>query len=77
MLLLDQAATVSWVEGMLKQPDGKLVPDSKSKEFESVRLALRFVMEAMNEGSRPTALIDTDSTTLHQADIESMYASLK
>jgi hypothetical protein len=77
MLLLDQAAKVSWVEGMLTQPNRKLLPNSKSKDFESVRNALRFIMETLNEGSRPSALIYTDGATLHQADIENMYAKIK
>ena len=76
-LLLDQPATVSWVEGVVKQPDGKMLPNSKSKDFESVRLALRFIMETMNEHHRPNALIYADNITLHEAAIKGMYAVIK
>jgi hypothetical protein len=77
MLLLDQPAAVSWVDGMRKEPSGKLVPNSKSENFESVRLGLQFVMETLSGNCRETALIHTDDVTLHQADIKNMYASLK
>jgi hypothetical protein len=77
MLLLDQPAKVSWAEGMLKQADGKLLPNSKTKEFETVRSAVRFIMEAMNEGSKIIAVIDTDGARLHLADIENIYAQIK
>jgi hypothetical protein len=79
-LLLDQPARVSWVEmgQMLTQSSGsKLVPDSRHKDFESVRIALRFIMETMNKGSQPSAQIHTDGATLYQADIEKMYAAIK
>jgi hypothetical protein len=77
MLLLDQPAKVDWVDGTRTAPDGKILPNSKNKDFESVRSAIRFIMETMNEGNRHSALIHTNGATLHQADIEAMYATLK
>jgi len=76
-MLLDQPAKVSWAEGMVKHPDGKLVPNSKTKDFETIRIAVRFIMETIDEGSKTTAVIDFDGGRLHQTDIENMYAKIK
>lgn len=80
MLLLDQSATVTWLEmGQMQtqKPGNKLLTDSRSRDFKSVRNALRFIMETLNEASRASAMIHTDDVTLHQADIEAMYAQIK
>ncbi len=54
----------------------KILPDNKKKDFESVRAALRFIMESLNDYSRTSAQIHTGGITLHQADIERMYAAI-
>jgi hypothetical protein len=77
MLLLDQPATLFWAEGMRKEAGGKLLPDSKRKDFETVKDAVCFAMETLSEGSRPTAQIETLATPLHYADIEKLYAGIK
>lgn len=77
MQLLDQPATVEWVDGMSKQPNGKLVPNGKSKYFDSVRHALQFTMETLREGCREIAVIHTDGITLRRDDIKAMYAKIK
>lgn len=62
---------------MRTRSDKKLVPNTESKDFESVRNALRFIMETMSEGHRSTAQIHLDeNTTLYEADIKRWYAEL-
>ena len=80
MLLSDQPATVMWVEAspMQSRTTGdKVLPDSRIKDFESVRSALQFIMETLSATSRSTAQIRTEGAMLYQADIEAMYAQLK
>jgi hypothetical protein len=80
MLLLDQAATVSWADMSQMRPvrpGVALTTHSRNKDFESVRNAVLFIMETLDKGSRTSALIHTDGATLHYADIEAIYAKIK
>lgn len=77
MLLLEQPARVTWVDGMKTRPDRKIIPNSKSKDFETIREALRFIMEKINIAHRSTAQIHSDALTLYEADIKRMYAEIK
>ena len=77
MMTLDQAAKVAWIEtGQIKRHSGDLIKGS-SREFESVRNAVLFVMETIAPNSRHTAMILTDGATLYPAEIEAIYAKIK
>jgi hypothetical protein len=45
--------------------------------FESVENAVIFVMETLSERDRSSAMIQTDHRSIHQPDIEGIYASIK
>ncbi|MGA8496665.1 MAG: hypothetical protein WB764_14370 [Xanthobacteraceae bacterium] len=75
-LLLDQPATVTWIEGMKTSVGGKLLPDSRSRDFSSVRDAVKFIMESLT-ADRDHAEIKTGEITLYPLDIRAMYAKLK
>jgi hypothetical protein len=78
-LLLDQAASVTWLEMPQSFPPGaKMVGVSKSREFESVKNALRFVMEDLKSASQSSAMIHTDGVADLQIEtIRQMYAETK
>jgi hypothetical protein len=75
-LLLDQPARVTWTEGMRTSLGGKLLPDTRSKDFALVREGLSFIMKTLSASTRSTAQIHTGDITLYQADIERMYAAI-
>ncbi len=64
---LDSQATAFWLIG----------PVGDSKSFESLRNAIRFVMEDLKEPLRGTAYIDPDDGSAHYeiAEIREIYAS--
>jgi hypothetical protein len=45
--------------------------------FESVENAVIFVMETLSQRDRNSAMIQTDHRSIHQPDIEGIYASIK
>jgi hypothetical protein len=76
MLLLDQPATATWTElGNFQkvEPGSKVANDLRTKDFTSVRDAVKFVMETLNSASRTSAQIKTDGALLHKTDIETLY----
>ena len=69
-----QPADVHWFS---EQRVSSVTPltDGRSKPFESVREAVRFVMEKLTAPERMTAFIQTDEDHYSIEDIEEAYAS--
>jgi len=75
-----EAAKVLWMpepEMVARPPGSQIIPGGRDRQFESVENAVRFVMEDLSEYERGNAIIQTDSGTIHRADIEAMYAQQK
>ena len=49
----------------------------RERQFESVANAVTLVMEKLEPGDRATAMIQTDSRSIHLADIEAIYRGLR
>jgi hypothetical protein len=74
--LLDQPATVEWMDEMNSSTDGKPMPNLHKRDFRSVGDAVKFITETLTNG-RDSALIHTESGTLQRADIERLYSTLR
>jgi hypothetical protein len=77
---LDAAARVTWIEmGEMKPTDpGYAKLDfSRSRAFESVRGAVRFVMEGMTKTNRGTAIIHVGGRQISFAEIEVLYSQIR
>jgi hypothetical protein len=74
---MTEAATVYWfhVEANPFTVGDPINNGGRDCKFESLENAVRFVMEELSGGDRASALIQTDSRTIHIADIEKMYAA--
>jgi hypothetical protein len=78
--MIEQVAKVSWIE--IGQPlptllGSKPLGECRSRDFESVKNAVLFVMEELKCSNRHTALILTDGATLRPDGIEKIYAQIK
>jgi hypothetical protein len=75
---MTEAATVFWYPPPIANPiPGSKVIHGKERMFESVENAVIFVMETPSERDRSSAMIQTDHRSIHQPDIEGIYASIK
>ena len=80
MSQLDEPATVTWTEMVEMHPRGprRLKLDfTRSRNFESVRNAVLFVMESMTAINRSTAMIHTDEGQISFAEITTLYNQIK
>jgi hypothetical protein len=74
---MTDTATVFWYPPIDNPIPGSKVIQGKERMFESVENAVVFVMETLPEQHRQTALIKTDHRSIHQPDIEGIYAGIK
>jgi hypothetical protein len=77
---LDEPATLTWIEmGEMQPIDPKhsKLDFTRSRDFESVRVAVLFVMEGMTAINRSTAMIHTDERQIAFAEIEVLYNQIK
>jgi hypothetical protein len=74
---MTEAATVFWYPPIDNPTPGSKVIHGKERMFESVENAVIFVMETLPEQHRHTAMIKTDHRSIHQPDIEGIYAGIK
>ena len=74
---MTDTATVFWYRPIDNPIPGSRVIHGKERMFESVENAVVFVMETLPEQHRQTALIKTDHRSIHQPDIEGIYAGIK
>ena len=74
---MTDTATVFWYLPIDNPIPGSRVIHGKERMFESVENAVVFVMETLPEQHRQTALIKTDHRSIHQPDIEGIYAGIK
>jgi hypothetical protein len=74
---MTDTATVFWYPPSTDPTPGSKVIHGKERMFESVENAVVFVMETLPEQHRDTAMIQTDHRSIHQPDIEGIYASIK
>jgi hypothetical protein len=70
---LDQPANVLWHS---RVPPQGAVDHGETRHFDSLRKAIRYVMEEIPEGVRGTAWITTDSGSIQIAEIEALYKRL-
>jgi hypothetical protein len=75
---MTEPATVFWYPPKVSPtpPDSKVV-HGKERMFESVENAAIFVMETLSERDRGSAMIQTAQRSIHQPDIEAIYAGIK
>jgi hypothetical protein len=72
-----EAATAFWHStAMFTQQPHAVISRGRDRQFESVENAVRFVMEKLDPRDRATAMIQTDSRSIHLADIEAIYTGL-
>jgi len=74
---MTDTATVSWYQPIDNPIHGSKVIHGKERMFESVQNAVVFVMETLPERDRSSAMIQTDHRSIHQPDIEGIYAGIK
>jgi hypothetical protein len=75
-----EAARVLWIQEPTMsspKPGSKIYHRGSDRLFESVENAVRYVMETLTAYERSTAMIQTDSRTIHLPDIEAMHAHMK
>jgi hypothetical protein len=71
---LNQPADVNWLH--IAPPPGLAGFGEEERQFESLANAIRFVMEALVNFSRSTALIKTDADHLTFEEIKLLYSRL-
>jgi hypothetical protein len=72
-----ETATAFWHSTAMFTPQRHAaISRGRDRQFESVDKAVRFVMEKLEPGDRATAMIQTDTRSIHLADIEAIYAGL-
>jgi hypothetical protein len=72
-----EAATAFWHSTAMFTPEHHaVISRGRDRQFESVENAVRFVMEKLDPRDRSTAMIQTDSRSIHLADIEAIYTGL-
>jgi hypothetical protein len=79
---LDQAAKVTWIvmdEMQSRLPHHPKIEQSqsRSRDFESVKNAVLFVMEKLSGINRTSAMIHTDTRAIQMAEIEVLYSQIK
>ena len=77
---LDEAATLTWIEMDEMQPidlQHSKLNFARSRDFESVRVAVLFVKEFMTTINRSTAIIHTDEGHISLAEMEALYKQIK
>jgi hypothetical protein len=74
---MTEAATVFWYPPVDKTIPGSKVIRGKERMFDSVENAAVFVMETLSKRDRSSAMIQTDQRSIHQPDIEGIYAGIK
>jgi hypothetical protein len=74
---MTETATVFWYPPTTNPTPGSKIIHGKERMFESVENAVVFVMETLPEQHRHTAMIKTDHRSIHQPDIEGIYAGIK
>jgi hypothetical protein len=77
---LDEAATLTWIEMDEMQPidsQHSKLNFARSRDFESVRVAVLFVKESMTTINRSTAIIHTDEGHISLAEMEALYKQIK
>jgi len=77
---LDEAAKLTWIEmGEMKptDPGHSKLDFSRSRDFDSVRSAVRFVMEGMTKTNRETAIIHASGRQISFAEIQILYSQIK
>jgi hypothetical protein len=73
---MSQSATVLWIPEptmtavRLGRP---IFQRGKDRQFESLENAVRFVMEDLSAGDRPTAMIQTDDASIPFRDIARLH----
>ena len=74
---MSEAATLFWHSTEMITPGRhEKIDRGKDRKFESVENAVKFAMESLSAGDRSTAMIQTDSRSIHLLDIEAIYKSL-
>jgi hypothetical protein len=74
---MTETATVFWYPPITSPTPGSKIIHGKERMFESAENAVVFVMETLPEQHRHTAMIKTDHRSIHQPDIEGIYAGIK